>query len=122
MRNGPNTDRILDLPLLSEVITYREKEDNRKPRWSGPFKLISREGHNCVVETPNRPITLRSTSMKPYYADEAIPSEKPMEDTDDIIVVEMPDDCQPPETVSRPKPTVTDDGEVRKPTVTDRNL
>jgi hypothetical protein len=31
MRNGPNTDRILDLPLLSEVITYREKGDNRKP-------------------------------------------------------------------------------------------
>ena len=60
--------------------------------------------------------------MKPYYADEAIPSEKPIEDTDDIIVVEMPDDCQPPETVSRPKPTVTDDGEVRKPTITDRNL
>ena len=122
MRNGPNTDRILDLPLLSEVITYREKGDNGKPGWSGPFKLIGREGHNCVVETPNGPTTLRSTSVKPYYADEAIPSEKPMEDTDDIIVVEMPDDCQPPETVSRPKPTVTDDGEVRKPTVTDRNL
>ena len=32
MRNGPNTDRILDLPLLSEVITYREKGDNRKLR------------------------------------------------------------------------------------------
>ena len=93
MRNGPNTDRILDLPLLSEVITYREKGDNRKPGQSSPFKLISREGHNYVVETLNRLITLRSTSMKPYYADEAIPSEKPIEDTDDIIVVEMPDDC-----------------------------
>jgi hypothetical protein len=31
IRNGPNTDRILDLPLLSKVITYREKGDNRKP-------------------------------------------------------------------------------------------
>ena len=93
MRNGLNTDRILDLPLLSEVITYREKGDNRKPRQSGLFKLIGREGHNYVVETPNRLITLRSTSVKPYYADEAIPSEKPMEDTNDIIVVEMPDDC-----------------------------
>jgi len=122
MRNGPNTDRILDLLLLSEVITYREKGDNVKPGWSGPFKLIGREGHNCVVETPNGPITLRSTSVKPYYANEAILSEKPMEDTDDIIVVEMLDDCQPPETVSRPKPTVTDDDEVRKPLVTDRNL
>jgi hypothetical protein len=60
--------------------------------------------------------------VKPYYADEAIPSEKPREDTNDIIVVEMPDDGQPPETVSRPKPTVTDDDEVRKPTVTDYNL
>jgi hypothetical protein len=53
--------------------------------------------------------------VKPYYADKAIPSEKPMEDTNDTIVVEMPDDGQPPETVSRPKPTVTDDDEVRKP-------
>ena len=60
--------------------------------------------------------------MKPYYVNKAIFSEKPIEDTDDIIVVEMPDDCQPPETVSRPKPTVTDDDEVRKPPVTDRNL
>jgi len=60
--------------------------------------------------------------VKPYYADKAILSEKPIEDTDDIIVVEMPDDCQLLKTVSRPKPTVTDDGEVRKPIVTDRNL
>jgi len=60
--------------------------------------------------------------MKPYYADEAIPSEKPIEDTDDIIVVEILDDCQPLKTVSRLKPTVTDDGEVRKPIITDRNL
>jgi hypothetical protein len=34
----------------------------------------------------------------------------------------MPDDGQPPKTVSRPKPTVTDDDEVRKPTITDYNL
>ena len=60
--------------------------------------------------------------MKPYYADEAILSEKPIEDTDDTIVVEMPDDYQSLKTVSRLKPTVTNDGEVRKPTVTDRNL
>jgi hypothetical protein len=32
IRNGPNTDRILDLLLLSKVITYREKGDNGKPR------------------------------------------------------------------------------------------
>jgi hypothetical protein len=31
IRNGPNTDRILDLLLLSKVITYQEKGDNRKP-------------------------------------------------------------------------------------------
>jgi hypothetical protein len=60
--------------------------------------------------------------VKPYYADKAIPSEKPREDTDNTIVVEMPDDGQLPKTVSRPKPTVMDDDEVRKPTVTDRNL
>jgi hypothetical protein len=45
-----------------------------------------------------------------------------MEDTNNTIVVEIPDDGQPPKTVSRPKPTVTDDDEVRKPTVTDPNL
>jgi hypothetical protein len=50
--------------------------------------------------------------VKPYYADEAISSEKPIEDTNNIIVVEIPDDYQPPKTVSRPKPIVTDDGEV----------
>jgi hypothetical protein len=45
-----------------------------------------------------------------------------MEDTNNIIVIEIPDDGQPPKTISRPKPTVTDDDEVRKPTVTDCNL
>jgi hypothetical protein len=60
--------------------------------------------------------------VKPYYADKAIPSEKPMEDTDNIIVVEMLDDGQPPKTVNRPKPTVIDDDEVRKLTITDCNL
>jgi hypothetical protein len=60
--------------------------------------------------------------VKPYYANEAIPSEKPIEDINNIIVVEMPDDGQLPETVSRPKPIVTDDDEVRKPTITDHNL
>jgi hypothetical protein len=58
MKNGPDTTQILDLPLLSDVITYCEKGDNGKPRWSGPFKLIGREGHNCVVDTPNGPTTL----------------------------------------------------------------
>jgi hypothetical protein len=60
--------------------------------------------------------------VKLYYADEAIPSEKPIEDTNNIIVVEIPDDYQPPKTVSRPKPVVINDGEVRKPTITDYNL
>ena len=92
MRNGPNTNQILDLPLLSEVITYREKGDNGKPGWSGPFKLIGRDGHNCVVDTPNGPTTIRSTSVKPYYADKA------RTEVDDTIVVEIPENREPPET------------------------
>jgi hypothetical protein len=99
MRNGPNIDQILDLPLLSDVIIYREKGDNGKPGWSGPFKLISREGHNCVVDTLNRLITLRSISVKPYYTDKAIPSAESTDKAEDIIVVKMP---EPSETVRKP--------------------
>jgi len=121
MRNGPNTDRILDLPLLSKVITYREKGDNGKPGWSGPFRLIGREGHNCVVDTPNGPTTLRSTSVKPYYTDEAIPSAESTDEAEDTIVVEMPETRNPPETDRKLAQQQEDQpDEIHKPPATDR--
>jgi hypothetical protein len=131
MRNGPNTAAIMELPLLSNVITYREKGDNGKPGWSGPFKLIARRGHDCIIQTPNGYTTLRSTHVKPYHTDEAIasdesppndtttpeasdpqlttrkPTENPVlqqqqqDDTEDTIVVEAPDIHKLPITVRK---------------------
>jgi hypothetical protein len=90
MKNGLNINRILDLLLLSDVIIYREKRDNRKPGWSSPFKLISRERYNCVVDILNEFITLRSTSVKLYYIDEVIFNIEPLiDEAEDTIVVEM---------------------------------
>jgi hypothetical protein len=45
-----------------------------------------------------------------------------MDKANNIIVVEIPDDCEPPKIVRRYKLTVIDDDEARKPPITDRNL
>jgi hypothetical protein len=73
-KNGPNTTAIMKLPLLSDVVTYRERGDNGKPGWSGPFKLMARRGHDYIIQTPNSYTTLRSTHVKPYHTDEPIDS------------------------------------------------
>ena len=96
MRNGPNTTPVLNLPLQSDVLVYRENDG-----WTGPFKLIAMDGETCVIDMPYGQSRFRSTVVKPYYAEasqDAQPAQPPQElqptpvedDIDsDIIVVEM---------------------------------
>ena len=57
LRNGPDTSVILDLPLNSEVKTWRENAGNGRPGWTGPHTLVAIEGHNCVVRNSRGNIT-----------------------------------------------------------------
>ncbi|CCU76925.1 integrase and RNaseH domain-containing protein [Blumeria hordei DH14] len=65
MKNGPNTNSLLNLPLQSDVRVWREKE-----KWTGPSKLISMNGENCTIQMPHGPATFRSTVVKPYYTED----------------------------------------------------
>jgi hypothetical protein len=66
MRNGPNTYKLHELPLQSNVLVYREKNG-----WNGPYKLIAINGETCTIQMPYGPADFRSTAVKPYYTDES---------------------------------------------------
>ena len=71
MRNGPKTLETLNLPLQSDVRVYREdKEHPGRGKWTGPYKLISRENETCRVLVNNKISEFRSTSVKPWYAED----------------------------------------------------
>ena len=64
-RNGPSTTEVLELPLQSEVLVWREKKG-----WQGPYKIIGIQGHDITVDTVNGPVAFRSTIVKPYVRGE----------------------------------------------------
>ena len=61
-RNGPAIDKVLSLPLQSEVMVWREKTG-----WQGPYKVINMKDHDVTIDMVNGPATFRSTVVKPYY-------------------------------------------------------
>jgi hypothetical protein len=48
-RNGPQTDRIHELPINSRVWVWRENRG-----WTGPYILLSTEGETCNVQLNKR--------------------------------------------------------------------
>ena len=65
MRNGPNTESVLQLPLQSDVRVFREKKG-----WTGPYKLLAIDGETCTIDIDRRYIQFRSTVIKPYYTED----------------------------------------------------
>jgi hypothetical protein len=71
MRNGPNTLDTINLPIQSDVRVWRDKDG-----WKGPYKLIAIDGETCTIQMPYGPTNFRSTSVKPYHADQ---TQEPLE-------------------------------------------
>ena len=65
MRNGPNTEPTLRLPIQSDVRVWRENIG-----WTGPFKLLDITGETCRIDMPHGPVNYRTTCVKPYFTDE----------------------------------------------------
>jgi hypothetical protein len=91
MRNGPNTYKIHELPLQSDVLVYREKN-----RWSGPYKLIAINRETCTVQMPYGPTDFRSTVVKPYYEDESTNHDititvEPRTENEESTIIVQPD-------------------------------
>jgi hypothetical protein len=66
-RNGPRSHEILQLPLGTEVLAWREKTG-----WTGPYEIKSIEGQDVVLHLENKPIRLRCTQVKQYFRKENV--------------------------------------------------
>jgi hypothetical protein len=67
MRNGPNTEPVLILPLQSNVRVWREKDG-----WNRPHKLLATDSQTCTTQMLYRPTNFRLTIVKPYYAEDPL--------------------------------------------------
>jgi hypothetical protein len=81
MRNGPNTQPTLDLPIDSDVHVWHKKDG-----WQGPYKLIATNGETCTINMLHSPTNFCLMVVKPYY------TEKAPEDEDDQSHNESYDD------------------------------
>ena len=97
-RNGPSTTTVHDLALNSDVLLWREGNAGKTGHWDGPFKLVSMDGESCVLAVPYGNATFRSTSIKPFYAEEQQPQRQPDEQpTEQPKAVETPPQDEPGE-------------------------
>ena len=71
-RNGPNTDRIHDLAINSQVLVWREGNTGQNSTWEGPYNLVAIHGEDCVLALPRGNTTFRTTVVKPYLTETAV--------------------------------------------------
>jgi hypothetical protein len=89
-RNGPRTSNVLNLPLNSEIMVWREKGG-----WTGPYEIEGIQDQDVLVHMENGPTTFRVTHTKPYYRPEGSheqdypPKEKPQQNTEDLAPVRI---------------------------------
>ena len=61
-RNGLNVEPLHDLLIGSDVLVWYIHEK----AWTGPYRLISIDGEDVIVEVNSRPISFRTTALKLY--------------------------------------------------------
>ena len=68
MRNGPSDIHLLDVPVGGLVRVWREKGGVKKNGgWTGPFKLVKKEGAKVTVKIDGRDCSFRSTSVRAWF-------------------------------------------------------
>jgi hypothetical protein len=108
-RNGPIVTPIHDLPLNSDVLVWREG-NNQRGKWTGPFKLLGMDGETCKIELPSGPTDFRSTVVKPFLIEPPVEVEptvdvQPTNDVEPENVQPSDDDNQDPAPEISPRPT-----------------
>jgi hypothetical protein len=98
MRNRPNVEPLLALPLQSDVRVWREKDG-----WNGPYKLLAMDGQTCTIQMPHGPTNFRSTVVKPYYAEETDRS-TPITQDDTLPEITVPVDHPEEDTTATGRP------------------
>jgi transposase InsO family protein len=98
-RNGPTTANLLSLPLQSEVMVWREREG-----WQGPYKVAAIHGHDITIDIANRPVTFRSTVVKPYYREQVDTNDATLHER--LAANDIPPDTEPPTSVDLDEDTI----------------
>jgi hypothetical protein len=57
------------LSLNSDVLVYRERNDNQSESWRDSFKLLNTNDESMIIEFSNDSTKFRSTTIKSYYDD-----------------------------------------------------
>ncbi len=69
IRNDSSSILIHSLSLNSDVLVYREKNDNQSKSWKDSFKLLSVDDESAIIEFSSDSTKFRSTMIKSYYDD-----------------------------------------------------
>ena len=65
-RNGPDVSDLVDAPIGSKVLVWREKPK----AWKGPYTLLAIDGGTVNIDLPSGPTVFAITSVKLYHEDE----------------------------------------------------
>jgi hypothetical protein len=69
IRNDSFSILIHNLSLNSDVLVYREKNDNQSESWKNSFQLFSVNDESTIIEFSSDLTKFRSTMIKSYYDD-----------------------------------------------------
>jgi hypothetical protein len=61
---------IHNLSLNSDVLVYRERNDNQSKSWKDSFKLLNVNDESAIIELSSDSTKFRSTMIKSYYDDD----------------------------------------------------
>ncbi|KAI0991354.1 hypothetical protein K3495_g16833, partial [Podosphaera aphanis] len=66
MRNGPSHPHLESIPINGLVRVWREGE-NKKGLWTGPWKLVDKDGETITVDINGKHRNFRSTSVRKWF-------------------------------------------------------
>jgi hypothetical protein len=111
IRNGPQKDRVRDLPIGSEVLVWRVHEK----AWRGPYKLAGINDDTCLIDAGKRShLEFRITAVKPYNRDTNADT-----NAASIDAMEDPKDPQPQLAIEVPPPDALGEIEIATPNILD---
>jgi hypothetical protein len=69
IRNDSSSILIHNLLLNSDVLVYREKNNNQSKSWKDSFKFLNINDESAIIELSSDSTKFRSTVIKSYYDD-----------------------------------------------------
>jgi hypothetical protein len=72
IRNDSSSTLIHNVSLNSDVLVYREKNDNESKSWKDSLKLLNVNDESMIIQLSSDSTKFRSTMIKSYYDDDHV--------------------------------------------------